>query len=257
MKKNILVMGFCALAVLSACSEKKTNQRTENTPAPSDSSIPANTVSQPVQDDKPKNLHCLIKTNKGDITIRLYDETPLHRDNFEKLVKEGFYTDLLFHRVIKSFMIQGGDPDSKGAAPGVQLGQGGPGYTIPAEIKPNLIHKKGALSAARLGDQMNPQRASSGSQFYLVQGQVYTEAQLKTFETNYGFKFTPQQIEAYTTVGGTPHLDNQYTVFGEVVEGLDVIDKIASVATAPGDRPLEDVKFTISMSSGKPVKKSK
>jgi cyclophilin family peptidyl-prolyl cis-trans isomerase len=187
----------------------------------------------------------IIKTDHGDMKVRLYDETPLHRDNFLKLAEEGFYDGLLFHRVIQGFMIQGGDPDSRAANPQAQYGVGGPGYTIPAEIKPGLIHKKGVLAAARMGDQVNPKRESSGSQFYLVQGQVYTENQL----TGSGMKFTPEQLQAYTTVGGTPHLDGQYTVFGEVIEGIEVIDKIAAVQTRPGDRPVTDVKMRITPAS--------
>jgi len=185
-----------------------------------------------------------ITTEYGVLTVRLYDETPLHRDNFIKLVKAGFYDNLLFHRVIANFMIQGGDPDSRNAQPGQPLGTGGPGYTIPAEIVPGLFHKKGALAAARLGDAMNPSKASSGSQFYLVQGKVYTEQELAMMQQQ-GLRLTPEQRTAYTTVGGTPHLDNGYTVFGEVIRGLEVIDAIAAVQTAPGDRPLKDVRMTM------------
>ncbi len=183
-----------------------------------------------------------IITDHGNMTVKLYNETPQHRDNFLKLAKEGFYDSLLFHRVIRNFMIQGGDPDSKNARQGQPLGQGGPGYTIPAEIVPGLIHKKGALAAARLGDAMNPTKASSGSQFYLVQGRAYSEQEINMFEQQ-GHRFTPEQRAAYTTVGGTPHLDNEYTVFGEVIEGLEVIDAIAAVQTAPGDRPVKDVRM--------------
>jgi cyclophilin family peptidyl-prolyl cis-trans isomerase len=185
-----------------------------------------------------------INTIYGVLTVKLYDETPLHRDNFIKLVKAGFYDSLLFHRVIPNFMIQGGDPDSKNARPGQPLGTGGPGYTIPAEIRPGLFHKKGALAAARLGDAMNPAKASSGSQFYLVQGKVYSEQEIAMFEQQ-GLRFTPEQRAAYTTIGGTPHLDNGYTVFGEVIRGLEVIDAIAAVQTAPGDRPVKDVRMTM------------
>jgi len=186
----------------------------------------------------------LIETTKGNITVMLYDDTPLHRDNFVKLAESGYYNDLLFHRVIKNFMIQGGDPMSKGAASNVRLGNGGPNYTIPAEIVyPTHFHKKGALAAARTGDNVNPQRRSSGSQFYIVQGQPYTDMKLDQFEKALGRTFTKKERDAYATVGGTPHLDNQYTVFGEVVEGLGVVDKIAAVETMPGDRPVEDVKI--------------
>lgn len=186
----------------------------------------------------------LIETTKGNITVVLYDDTPLHRDNFVKLVESGFYEDLLFHRVIKNFMIQGGDPMSKNAAPNARLGNGDPGYTIPAEIVyPKHFHKKGALAAARTGDNVNPERRSSGSQFYIVQGQTYTDMQLDQFEKRMGKTFTTKERDTYATIGGTPHLDNQYTVFGEVVEGLGVVDKIAAVETGVADRPVEDVKI--------------
>jgi len=193
---------------------------------------------------EPKETMVIISTEYGDMKIKLYDQTPYHRDNFLKLARQGFYDGTLFHRVIKDFMIQGGDPDSKNAQPSQQLGMGGPGYTVPAEINPDLFHKKGVLSAARTGDQGNPQRRSSGSQFYVVQGKTATEAELKSMEAG-GFVFSDAQKEAYKTVGGTPFLDGQYTVFGEVVEGLDVIDKIAAIQTAPGDRPVKDVKMTV------------
>jgi len=191
----------------------------------------------------PKQELYLIETDHGTMTVKLYDSTPQHRDNFKKLVADGFYDDLLFHRVIKQFMIQGGDPNSKGAAPGQRLGNGGPGYTIPAEI--GAYHFKGALSAARLGDGANPQKASSGSQFYVVQGKPADEATLNSMSKGKGITYSAEDIEKYKTIGGTPFLDNDYTVFGEVVAGLDVIDKIAAVQTAPGDRPVEDVKMKI------------
>jgi len=191
----------------------------------------------------PKQELYLIETDHGTMTVKLYDSTPLHRDNFKKLVKDGFYDDLLFHRVIKNFMIQGGDPNSRGAAKGQRLGNGGPGYTTPAEI--GAYHFKGALSAARLPDGANPQKASSGSQFYVVQGEKATDNVLNSMAKRKGITYTPEDIERYKKVGGTPFLDNDYTVFGEVVEGLDVIDKIANVQTAPGDRPVEDVKMKI------------
>lgn len=235
----------------------------------------------------------IIKTTEGDITVRLYDETPLHRDNFLKLAKDGFYNGTLFHRVIKDFMIQGGDPDSKGAPAGASLGTGGPGYTVKAEmVYPQLFHKRGALSAARLGDEMNPERESSGSQFYIVWGKVYKQPELKQMEKQMAMQqeqqvfntlvaahraeimemrrnrdraalqelqdrliaetkakvkeggvpsFTAEQTEAYTTVGGTPFLDGQYTVFGEVESGLDVVEKIQTCETNHADRPLKDV----------------
>ena len=240
-----------------------------------------------------------ISTNYGDIVVKLYDETPEHRDNFLKLAREGYYDSTLFHRVIKDFMIQGGDPDSKGAPAGKRLGTGGPEYTIPAEfVYPKYYHKRGVLSAARQADQVNPERRSSGSQFYIVWGKKYSENELKQLaaqldgqrgqqifnglaaqhrdsiqamykagdqkglmalqqrlaaETDkilketQGFTFTPEQTADYTTVGGTPFLDNQYTVFGEVVEGLDVVEKIQGVATGSADRPKEDVVMTMTV----------
>lgn len=187
-----------------------------------------------------------LETQFGTMTIELFDDTPAHRDNFIKLVEEGFYNDLLFHRVIKDFMVQGGDPTSRDAAPGARLGTGGPGYTIEAEMDSTHLHFKGALSAARQGDQVNPEKRSSGSQFYVVQGKTYTADQMTNFETRMqknhpGFAYSEEQKAAYATVGGTPFLDMEYTVFGQVVEGLDIIDSIAAVRTARGDRPLEDV----------------
>lgn len=235
-----------------------------------------------------------IKTSVGDIRIRLYGETPKHRDNFLKLVKEGFYEDVLFHRVINQFMIQTGDPLSKGAPAGKSLGTGGPGYDIDAEIiYPQYFHKRGALAAARQGDEVNPDRRSSGSQFYIVTGKVYNAGQVAQMEKQLQYqqmqtifndlakqhrdtimamrrnrdqaglqmlqeelvkkteagaaknpaKFTQAQIDAYTTVGGTPHLDGTYTVFGEVVEGMDVVAKIETTATGAQDRPKEDIKI--------------
>lgn len=238
-----------------------------------------------------KETRVVLSTEYGEMVVVLYNDTPLHRDNFLKLTKEGFYDGLLFHRVIRDFMIQGGDPDSKGAAPGKRLGGGGPGYQIPAEIVKGHYHKKGALAAARQGDNVNPERKSSGSQFYIVQGKVYDEATLQQFEQQQkfnavraeamkmyrsqgdmvqryqregksdslsmlqisvqekaekivegkNFELLQEQRQAYTTIGGTPHLDGAYTVFGEVVEGLDVIDKIANAETAQGDRPVKDI----------------
>ncbi len=240
-----------------------------------------------------KQEKVVIETTYGNIKIRLYNETPLHRDNFLKLIREGYYDGLLFHRVISEFMIQGGDPNSRNAMPGIQLGNGGPDYTIDAEINyPLYFHKKGALAAARTGDQVNPQKKSSGSQFYIVQGQVYTNEEIDQFEKvatdrkrqsvmmkymnnhrdtymqlqqsgdNEGIqqliqkvtaeaapemnalepvKILPEHRKVYTTLGGTPHLDNAYTVFGEVESGLEVIDSIAAVETNEIARPLKDV----------------
>lgn len=182
-----------------------------------------------------------IETCHGTMIAVLYDETPKHRDNFIKLVNEGFYEGLLFHRVINNFMIQGGDPDSKGAPAETPLGRGGPGYTIPAEIKPGMYHKLGALAAARTGDAQNPERRSSGSQFYIVHGQTYTDEQIQFMQQQLNTKFSEKQIEYYTGVGGTPHLDGQYTVFGQVIDGLDVIKKIAETQTNQNNRPLSDI----------------
>ncbi len=186
-------------------------------------------------------------TTEGTIILRLYDETPLHRDNFLKLVKSGYYDSILFHRVIRDFMIQAGDPESRRAAARLPLGNGGPSYKVPAEFRPNLFHKKGVLAAAR---DNNPEKASSGSQFYIVQGRTFTDAALDSIQT---FRLNGRQLPAdhrqvYKTTGGTPQLDQNYTVFGEVVRGIEVVDRIASVPTSPRDqadrdRPLKDVKI--------------
>lgn len=190
-----------------------------------------------------KKTFAVIETDFGDIKVELYDDTPLHKDNFVKLVKEGYYDGLLFHRVIQGFMIQGGDPDSKNAAPGQRLGGGGPGYRIDAELgKPHL---RGALAAARTGGPGNPQKQSSGSQFYIVQGRNITPQQLNSIEQVKGITYNEEQRRIYTTEGGTPDLDMEYTVFGMVVEGMDVVDKIAAEPTDPSNRPLADVKMTI------------
>lgn len=192
-----------------------------------------------------KKNYVLLQTDYGNMKILLYEETPLHRENFIKLVKSGFYDGLLFHRVINGFMIQGGDPESRNAQPGAMLGNGGPGYTIPAEFVPKYFHKKGVIAAAREGDNVNPMKESSGSQFYIVQGRIYNEAIMQKIAAQMNKTFSAEQIKAYGTIGGSPWLDNDYTVFGEVVEGLDVIDKIAAVKCGPNDRPVEDVRMTI------------
>ncbi len=194
---------------------------------------------------KTSNKIIIISTQMGDIKLKLYDETPLHRDNFIKLVTEHYFDSTLFHRVINNFMIQGGDPDSKNAVSGAMLGNGGPSYTIPAEFVPSLIHKKGVLAAAREGDMVNPQKASSGSQFYIVQGKIFTTDELDMLSKKMGKTFTPEQIKTYTTIGGTPHLDGSYTVFGEVISGWDVVDKIAVVATDQNNRPKEDIRMFV------------
>ncbi len=184
----------------------------------------------------------LISTDLGNMVVKLYNSTPKHRDNFLKLVNDKFYDSLLFHRVIRNFMIQGGDPQSKNAASGVMLGNGDVGYTVPAEFVDSLYHKKGALCAARTE---NAEKASSGCQFYIVQGQVLTNEQAEMLQMQRGIVLSPKQKEIYTTVGGSPWLDKNYTVYGEVIEGLDVIDKIAAAQTAPGDRPVVDVRMTM------------
>lgn len=243
-----------------------------------------------------QSTYVSIATDKGEIVVKLYNDTPAHRDNFIKLAEAGFYDDLLFHRVIEDFMIQGGDPESRNAAPDAGLGSGGPGYTIPAEIVPTHYHKKGALAAARQSDNVNPRKESSGSQFYIVTGNVFTEGQLAAlarqmmqYKEQQLFNalaserrseimqmrrdkdqaglaalqeelvaqvkaqmpksatefFSEEQRQTYTTVGGAPHLDGEYTVFGEVVEGFDVLDKIQAVATRAGDRPEKDIKMRV------------
>jgi len=247
-------------------------------------------------DNKEKEKMVQIETEFGTIKIKLYDETPLHRDNFVKLINEGFYTDLLFHRVIKGFMVQGGDPDSKNAEPGKKLGNGNLGYTIPAEINPKFFHHRGILAAARQGDQVNPEKKSSASQFYIIQGKVFRPAELDSLQLIMGesrkmgmlqtrlkviepelnklrsegkedeimarvnsirqsvaaddaklppLKFSEEQKKAYTTIGGYPSLDNNYTIFGEVTEGMEVIDKITQQPVNQYNRPDKDIKFTI------------
>jgi cyclophilin family peptidyl-prolyl cis-trans isomerase len=183
----------------------------------------------------------LITTDLGNITVKLYNETPQHRDNFIKLVNKGFYNGTIFHRVIKGFMIQGGDPQSINAAPGALLGNGDVGYKIPAEFTEH-IHKRGALAAAR---DDNPDKASSGCQFYIVQGKVYTMPEISSIEKGTGIKFTDEQKKIYTTIGGAAHLDGAYTVFGEVTDGMDVVDKIAAVACDIYNRPKTDIKVTM------------
>jgi cyclophilin family peptidyl-prolyl cis-trans isomerase len=221
MKKFVLVVISVSLAIISVAQK--------------DSIV--------TKKDRKKDV--LLQTNYGDIVLRLSDSTPFHRDNFLKLVKTGFYDSLLFHRVIQNFMIQGGDPNSKHAKPGEPLGNGGPGYRIPAEFRNSLFHKKGVIAAAR---DNNPEKASSGSQFYIVQGRVFTNAGLdsvETFRLN-GRKIPAELREVYKTIGGSPHLDQSYTVFGEIVKGLDVVDKIAAVETSKGedrDRPIDDVRI--------------
>lgn len=185
----------------------------------------------------------LLKTSMGDITIALYDETPLHKENFIKLVNDKYYDGVLFHRIIQNFMIQTGDPESKNAKAGQMLGNGGPGYTIPAEFVPECYHKRGAVAAARMGDNVNPKKESSGSQFYIVDGQVFNTSMLNRVIQMTNKTFSQEQINAYTSIGGAPHLDGDYTVFGEVISGMEVVDKIAAQAKDGRDRPVQDIKI--------------
>lgn len=200
-----------------------------------------NTVKQKKMDTETTKIEMV--TTEGKMVFVLFNDTPLHRDNFLKLVKEHTYDGLLFHRVIKNFMIQGGDPASRNAKPNQMLGSGTLGYTVPAEFRTNHFHRKGALCAARQGDAVNPKKESSASQFYVVQGQVWDDKTLNQMEMSYGVKFSDTQRKVYTTVGGTPHLDGDYTVFGELVEGMSVLDKIAAVPTDRANRPIDDVKI--------------
>lgn len=242
----VTTLSIVSVLLASACKSNTKKDTTEDTTtnATTQQEAPMPTAeAEPQSEQKVK-----ITTSMGDIVLKLYNETPKHRDNFIKLVKDGYYNDLLFHRVIQNFMIQGGDPESKNAAKGAMLGNGGPGYTIPAEFNSRLIHKKGALAAARLGGPDNPTKASSGSQFYIVQGQPYGTADLQNMASQRGSSYTQEQINTYTTLGGTPFLDMDYTVFGEVVEGLDVVDKIAATPGDPqSNRPFKDVKFSVSL----------
>lgn len=197
---------------------------------------------------KDRKRDVLMQTSMGDMVIRLSDSTPLHRDNFLKMVKKKYYDSLLFHRVMKDFMIQAGDPNSKTAKKGQPLGTGSPGYTIPAEFRTTLFHKKGVIAAARTPDEVNPKKASSGSQFYIVQGKTFTDAGLDSTEKFMlkGRNIPTEQRIIYKRIGGAPHLDQGYTVFGEVVDGLEVVDKIAAVQVSKGqdrNRPLEDVRI--------------
>ena len=202
-------------------------------------------VEKRVKIDAPENCLIEIETNFGIMIAELYDETPLHRDNFSKLAEEGFYDELLFHRVIESFMIQEGDPKSKNAGEGTPLGNGGPGYQIPAEITTTLTHVKGALAAARTPDQVNPEKESSGSQFYVVHGKYITESALNRIENQKDIRYTPEQRAAYLENGGFPTLDQEYTVFGKLISGYEVLDKIATVDRDRRNRPSEDVKMKV------------
>ena len=203
---------------------------------------------------KPKHSYVRIKTAKGECIVMLYNQTPKHRDNFLKLAKEGFYNGTLFHRVINEFMIQGGDPDSKTAKPGQPLGEGDLGYRVDAEFRDSLFHKKGVLAAAR---DNNPEKASSASQFYLVQGKTFTDEELdKTRMNRMNGRFIPESQRAvYKILGGTPHLDGNYTVYGEIVQGLAMVDTIASVAASATNRPVEDISMEVSILTNSEARK--
>ncbi|RZK50629.1 MAG: peptidylprolyl isomerase [Pedobacter sp.] len=206
-----------------------------------------------VSAQKVKPQYVSISSPHGKVYIRLYDETPLHRDNFIKLAKQGYYDGVLFHRVIKDFMIQGGDPNSRGAHPDSALGNGGLNYTIPAEFRPELFHKKGVLAAAR---DNNPEKASSSTQFYIVQGKVFTDSALNVVEERrLKFKLPEAQRQVYKTIGGTPHLDQNYTIYGEVVKGIEMVDKIASMETGKADRPKVDVPMQVSVLKKREIKR--
>lgn len=201
------------------------------------------TYKQIMQVTAPERCLIEIQTSQGNMIAELFSSTPKHRDNFVKLADEGYFDDLLFHRVIAGFMIQGGDPNSRNAKPGQSLGYGGPSYKVPAEFVESLVHVKGSLAAARDG---NPEKASSGSQFYIVQGSgPIGDDQLNMLEAQKGIRYSTEQREAYKTLGGTPFLDRDYTVFGRIIEGLEIVDKIAASKTGPNDRPVEDVKMKI------------
>lgn len=280
MERNLFLSFMMVVLTLISCSANNTESASESAAQP--------------QTTNSKMTKVKLETTMGDIVVELYNETPQHRDNFVKLVQEGYYDGVLFHRVIKDFMIQTGDGNSKTAGPDATLGDGDPGYTIPAEfVYPKYFHKRGALAAARTGDQVNPERRSSGSQFYIVTGKIYSSdelkmmtqrlatvkkqdifrrlvnenhAQIETLQRNQDneglnelqnrliqqteaeaaqspFSLTDEQIDAYTSVGGTPHLDGQYTVFGQVIEGMDVVDRIQNAQTGRMDRPVSDIKI--------------
>ena len=196
-----------------------------------------------------------IETDSGNMIARLSNKTPLTTANFIKLVRKHFYDGLLFHRVIKDFMIQGGDPDSKNAKPGQELGNGGLKYTIPAEFDTSLFHQKGALAMARESDDVNPKKESSSTQFYIVEGRKFTDPQMDKIEEKFKIKIPENHRKIYRTIGGTPFLDMNYTVFGQVIDGLDVIDKIAHMATDKNNRPLHDIKMKIVLLKKKEAKK--
>jgi len=238
MKAKTILLAMLSLACFSVTAQvKKTTQKTKP--------VAVNRTAAKRSSEKDKSIRVKITTDSGIIIVKLYDSTPLHRDNFVKLVNQKFYDSLMFHRIIPDFMIQGGDPMSKNATAGSMLGMGGGDMArIPAEFRPYLFHKKGALAAARDG---NPEKASSACQFYIVEGRVSNDKELDMIQQQKGIKFSPEQRQAYTTVGGTPFLDQDYTVFGEVVSGLEVIDKIINVPRDANNRPLGDVRMKMEL----------
>lgn len=257
MKKISFLILLCAALFCAGCSS---SNATKNQSSTESSEVTADNSQEMTDDEAAVDMSDILeklkternmddltkvifKTSMGNITIALYDNTPLHKENFLKLVKSDYYNDILFHRIIQGFMIQTGDPDSKGAPVGKQLGSGGPDYTIPAEFRKENYHKRGAVAAARQGDNVNPTKASSGSQFYIVDGKKFTKDELSQITSYYGTTFTDEQVAVYTTIGGAPFLDMQYTVFGEVVEGMDVVDKIAAQKKDRFDRPFNDIKI--------------
>lgn len=235
-KRKLLIILLSAVLMLACQPSSKADAATTG----SDNQEQKNPTKKKKKTEMTK---VLLKTTMGDIVIALYDETPLHKENFIKLVNEKYYDGVLFHRIIQNFMIQTGDPESKTAKPGQMLGNGGPGYTIPAEFVTGLYHKRGAVAAARMGDNVNPKKESSGSQFYIVDGRVFNASELNRVIQMTGKVYSQEQVNAYTTIGGAPHLDGDYTVFGEVVSGMEIVDKIAAQQKDGRDRPLEDIKI--------------
>jgi len=232
MKNITTLLILLSITLLYSCSSQK---KIESEPKETEPVAESKTETKPE-----KMTEVLIKTSKGNIKIALYNETPQHRDNFIKLVKENYYDGVLFHRIIQGFMIQTGDPDSKTAKPGQRLGAGGPDYRVPAEFVPSLYHRRGAVAAAR---DNNPAKSSSASQFYIVDGKPYDNAYLDMLTQRTGKTFTAEQREVYTTLGGAPFLDGDYTVFGQVLNGMEVVDKIAAQPKDQFDRPKEDIKI--------------
>lgn len=257
MKRFISLCLIASVIVFASCEEGSNSKTTTpNRKREVKSENVVNQIPEVIEEanEKPfdrnvkKNARVKISTEYGVMVLRLYDETPRHRDNFLRLAKDGFYNGALFHRIISGFMIQGGDPESVNAKPGQRLGSGGPGYTIPAELNPNFVHKKGALAAARTGGPSNPNKRSSGCQFYIVDGNAMTDDQITATQgRKKNFEYSAEQREAYKTIGGAASLDMDYTVYGEIVTGMDVLDKIAAVQKDQNDRPLEDVKMIVTV----------